>query len=86
MSDSQPLLFYYRDGCHLCEELASLLHRGWPQVFSQLHWRDVDRSSQWREIYGLRVPVLSRGTQVLCELKPDPACLREHFGPPDIPV
>jgi hypothetical protein len=86
MSDSQQLLFYYREGCHLCEELASLLHRGWPRVFSQLQWRDVDSRPQWRDLYGLRVPVLSRGRQVLCELKPEPACLREHFGAPDIPV
>ena len=86
MTDSRPLLLYYREGCHLCEELASLLHRGWPGVFSQLHWRDVDSNPQWRDLYGLKVPVLARDGQVLCELKPEPACLREHFGTPDIPV
>jgi len=86
MTDSDTLVFYYREGCHLCEELASLLHRGWPCVFEQLRWQDVDRDSHWRDLYGARIPVLARGGRVLCELRPTPGCLQEHFGPPDIPV
>jgi hypothetical protein len=85
MTDSR-LVFYYRDGCHLCEELASLLHRGWPMILDKLEWVDVDRSPAARESYGLRIPVLEQGGRVLCELKPDPQCLREHFGPPVNPV
>jgi hypothetical protein len=80
------LVFYYRDGCHLCEELASLLHRGWPQVVDRLAWIDVDSSPESRELYGLRVPVLEMDGRVLCDLAPDPQCLREHFGTPVNPV
>ena len=86
MTEPQTLFFYYRDGCHLCEELASLLHRGWPRVVEGMQWADVDSRPEWRERYGLRVPVLARGDRVLCELAPDVGCLQEHFGPPDIPV
>lgn len=83
---TEPLVLYYRDGCHLCEELASLLHRGWPRVVEDLQWADIDSRPEWRELYGLRIPVLARGDQVLCELQPDTRCLKENFGPPDNPV
>jgi len=86
MHEPGPLIFYYRNGCHLCEELASMIHRGWPAVMQELQWADVDTRSDWRERYGLRIPVLARGEQVLCELAPDAGCLQEHFGPPNIPV
>jgi len=81
-----PLNFFYRDGCHLCEALASLLHRGWPGVTEGLRWVDVDSRPEFQERYGERVPVLERGGQVLCELNPDPECLQEHFGPPVNPL
>jgi hypothetical protein len=80
------LSFYYRDGCHLCEAMASLLHRGWPDVMANLIWLDVDSRPEWRERYGLRVPVLEKNGQVLCELAADRQCLQEHFGSPVNPV
>jgi hypothetical protein len=85
MTESR-IVFYYRDGCHLCEELVSLLHRGWPQLVDGLEWVDVDRDSALRERFGLRIPVLERDGVLLCELRPDPECLQEHFGPPVNPV
>lgn len=77
-----PLHFYYRNGCHLCEELAALLHRGWPAVFGQLQWRDVDEREQWRSAYGDKVPVLEENGIVISELLPDSDKLQEHFGKP----
>jgi len=78
----QALFFYYRNGCHLCEELASLLYRGWPGVLDRVEWIDVDADPGARELYGARIPVLVSEGQVLCELVPDPACLQDHFGHP----
>lgn len=85
MTDDR-LIFYYRDGCHLCEELASLLHRGWPAVMERVDWVEVDSDAVALESYGLRIPVLELKGRVLCELKPDSSCLQEHFGPPVNPV
>lgn len=86
MTESHQLFFYYREGCHLCEELASLLHRGWPRVAGQLKWSDVDSRREWRERYGSRVPALVCGDEVVCELLPDRERIQEYFGPPENPL
>lgn len=71
---------YYRDGCHLCEELAALLYRRWPAQAELVEWRDVDQRDEWREAYGALVPVLLAGTQTICKLVPDQERLAEYFG------
>ncbi|MDJ0739004.1 MAG: glutaredoxin family protein [Gammaproteobacteria bacterium] len=80
------LVLYYRDGCHLCEELASVLHRGWPTQTDGLDWRNVDSRDDWRRLYGLRVPVLMVGDAVICELQADPQRLKHYFGDPINPL
>lgn len=57
-----------------------MLFRGWPDVADKLEWRDVDSSDEWRRSFGLRVPVLTRGDDVICELNPDPVQLARCFG------
>lgn len=86
MSDGTPLLLYYREGCHLCEDLASLIYRGWPAQAARLTWCDVDTDQEWRLKYGHRVPVLVMDDRVLCERVVRKECLTEHFGPPGNPV
>ena len=83
---AEPLRLYYREGCHLCEELAALLYRGWPQLLDELEWVDVDRSAELASCYGLRVPVLTRGDRTICELQADAGALRAVFGEPANPV
>ncbi len=80
------LTLYYRNGCHLCEELASVLYRGWPEQTEAIEWCDVDTSSDWRSRYGTRVPVLMRGDQLICELQADPERLQDCFGEPVNPL
>ena len=77
MSD---LVCYYRNGCHLCEELAALLYHRWPVQAERVEWRDVDQRDEWRDAYGELVPVLLHGTQIICELAPDRERLAEYFG------
>ena len=84
--DAAPLTLYYRNGCHLCEELASVLYRGWPEQAEMIEWRDVDSSADWRDRYGARVPVLMRGQQLICELRADPRGLADCFGEPVNPL
>ena len=84
---TEPALrLFYRDGCHLCETLASMLYRGWPQIFGQIEWCDVDSREDWRERYGQRIPVLDKNGFVISELVPELQVLQEHFGPPAIPL
>lgn len=80
------LRLYYREGCHLCEEMAALLYRGWPDLLDDLQWIDVDRTPDLVERYGLRVPVLVADGREICELQPDPGKLQAVFGTPRNPV
>ena len=73
-------VFYYRNGCHLCEELAAILFRGWPQQAELMEWRDVDARPEWCEAYGQRVPVLMLGEEEVCALMPDLGRIAECFG------
>lgn len=82
----RPLYFYYREGCHLCEEMAALLFRGWPEQAAAMEWHDVDSREEWKAAYGTRVPVLVLGDQVLCEYFLDTQRLGTHFGPPGNPL
>lgn len=80
--DSDKAVFYYRDGCHLCEEMAAVLFRGWPDRAAAMEWRDVDSDAGWREAYGLRVPVVMLGRDLVCESRPDLRYLARYFGEP----
>ena len=79
-------VFYYRNGCHLCEELAALLFRGWPEQAEAMEWRDVDQCSEWREAYGEQVPVLALGEEIICVLRPDLVRISQYFGEKANPV
>jgi hypothetical protein len=79
-------VFYYRNGCHLCEELASLLHRGWPDVAQSMDWRDVDTRPEWRRLHGGSVPVLMLAEHVVCALRPDIDRISDYFGPMSNPL
>ena len=58
---------YYRDGCHLCEDmeqqLSELLD---PNSFS-LHLIDIDEDPELQNAYNARVPVLLCRETELCE-------------------
>ena len=84
--NNRVLRLFYRNGCHLCEEMVSLIHRGWPDVMAGLEFVDVDSRADWRDRFGSRVPVLERDGVVLCELIPDSRCLQDHFGAPVNPI
>ena len=79
-------VFYYREHCHLCEDMAAYLFRHWPQVAAGLRWVDVDRDPQLAARFGADVPVLTVGEQTLCRHLPDPEAFTRYFGPPVIPV
>jgi len=83
---AEPVRFYYREGCHLCEEMAARLFSNWPDVAGQMEWLDVDSSPAWRKQYGQKVPVLSLGDLVVCETFLDPDKMDLHFGRPSNPL
>jgi thioredoxin reductase (NADPH) len=61
-----PVLFV-RAGCHLCEQFLLDLALDFPAVAETLSTADVDSDPDLATAYGLRVPVLVAGGQVVCE-------------------
>lgn len=80
------VVFYFRNGCHLCEELAAVLFRHWPDTAGSMEWCDVDADPVWRERFGLRVPVLMQGENMICEFFPDLDRMCRYFGQMANPV
>ncbi len=66
---------YSRQGCHLCELLIEQLlplARGRADVVV----RDVDSREDWRERYGLLIPVVEMDGAELCRYELDAAAVR----------
>ncbi len=61
-----------REGCHLCEEAAELLHRGGVEVTL----RDVDADPELLRLYDFRVPVILLDGRVVAEGRIEPSALR----------
>jgi hypothetical protein len=74
LSPNAEIIVYSRRGCHLCdlllEELDPLV-RGRARIIV----RDVDERAQWRDEYGLQVPVVWAGGAVLCYYHLDKAAV-----------
>ncbi len=64
-----------RPGCHLCEEFRDELEQAFPGRY-ELVEADVDSREDWRERYGLKIPVLLDAAGVeLCSVRFDPESL-----------
>lgn len=59
------LTVFSRHGCHLCEQLVEELEPLCRGAGVSLHVLDVDAQSDWRERFGLRVPVVCDGVDEL---------------------
>jgi hypothetical protein len=69
------LIVYSREGCHLCEFMLEELERLYgPQLSVTV--LDVDSRDDWRQLHGLKVPVLCHGDRVICFGRLDRAALR----------
>jgi ABC-type uncharacterized transport system ATPase subunit len=60
-------VLYVREGCHLCDQFLVELSMDLGPVVEQLAVVDVDRDEELASRFGLRVPVLEAGGEVLCE-------------------
>ena len=65
-TDLPRITVYTRPGCHLCEllleELAPLVRDR-----AVLEPRDVDAREEWRQAFGVRIPVVQIAGSVVCE-------------------
>jgi hypothetical protein len=73
------LLLLGRPGCHLCEQMLEELFTAFPGLVGQVGEAGVDSRDDWRQRYGLKIPVLldaADGTAV-CVTRFDEAAVAE---------
>jgi len=74
----KPLLtLYYREGCHLCEDLEQQLPELLEPDTYRLEKIDIDENESLREAYNVRVPVLNCDGVEVCEHFLDLEALRD---------
>lgn len=61
------LTLFYRDGCHLCEDMEQQLEELLDEGSYTLERIDIDENPTLKEAYNVRVPVLSCEEVDLCE-------------------
>lgn len=69
------LTVYSREGCHLCDFMLEELERLYGDQV-RVTVLDVDSRDDWRQMYGLKVPVLSYMDRVICFGRLDQSALR----------
>jgi hypothetical protein len=80
MTGPAALVFYTREGCHLCERFLLEFSLDFPAAADELTVRDVDTVPAWAVDYGLRVPVLVTDGDVVCEGRYDRARVGAVLG------
>ena len=79
----EVLTFYYRDGCHLCEDMWHQLREIQEQRPFDVQSENVDSDPDLKSRYGLLIPVLAVGEQVICNYYLDPVALNKYLDRPD---
>ena len=51
-------MVYYREGCHLCDEMASHLHQHQAEFNYKLEWIDIDKDPELKKRYNVDIPVV----------------------------
>jgi len=79
---AQPkLTLYYREGCHLCDDMLQALRGLQPCLGFELRVVDVDRDPDLQRRYDEWVPVLSHDEREICHYRLDEDALREALQP-----
>lgn len=59
--------FFYRDGCHLCEDMYQLIHPYETSHKLSIELINIDQDTSLQEKYGLLIPVLTdQNEQEIC--------------------
>ncbi len=75
----RQLTFVFREGCHLCEEMAAALEVFVVEYNIALLRVDVDQDSGLQSRFNADVPLLMEGDVVICRHFFDLAALQAHL-------
>lgn len=76
---SANLVFYYRNGCHLCEDMWQHLRELQQDRPFDVKPVDIDLDSRLQKQYGTLIPVLAAEEQVICHYYLDPVALMHYL-------
>ena len=65
MAYENTLIVYYRQGCHLCDEVAVHLRHFQAELKYQLEWVDIDKDPELKRRYDVDVPVVKYRDEVI---------------------
>ena len=74
------LTLYYREGCHLCENMLQALRGLQSRLAFELTLVDIDRDPDLQRRYDERVPVLAEAEQEICHYHLDEKALVARVG------
>lgn len=75
------LNFYYRRGCHLCDDMLALLTPYQSSYPLEIIMHDIDEDVELKEQYGLLIPVLTNEQgQELCHYFFDQAGFEQYIS------
>ena len=66
-SATPELTMYYREGCHLCDDMAFSLREMIAGKECSVEYVDIDRDEELRQRFNADVPVLCSGEETLCQ-------------------
>jgi hypothetical protein len=69
---------FYREGCHLCEDMINQLRELFPGLDFEL--LNVDLCQQWFAQYNDKVPLLKCGDRTVCQYFLEPEKIRKYFN------
>ena len=74
------LTLYYREGCHLCDDMAFSLRALLADTAHRVKHVDIDRDEALRQRFTADVPVLCHGDEVVCKHFLDLEKLTQFLG------
>lgn len=78
--ESTLLHLYYRQGCHLCDEMWQHLQQIHSDTTTfEVELVDVDSTAELKEKYGILIPVLEADGEVICNYYLDPVALEQYL-------
>ena len=72
------LTLYHRPACHLCEQMLAAIYGTYGDEI-EVALVNVDSDPKLKERFGARIPVLTAGDQVICEVTLDVPALDAYF-------
>lgn len=73
------LTLYYRNDCHLCEDMWQLLQSMREERMFDIQLQDIDTDPALKSRFGTLIPVLAAGEQVICNYYLDPVALNRYL-------